>query len=115
MSVTLHGNGHAIIPAWAWALLVLEYLGLLIVGVVVVVRATRRMSRPATIVVGVLGVWTIAGTIAVFLDLDRSGDWRGGALSSSFVVVYGVVGAGVVWAIDRAVNLLSRRTRRATA
>jgi hypothetical protein len=65
------------------------------------------MSKPARVVVALVAVWTTAGSILVLLDLYRpTGDWRGSLVSACFVVLYGLVAAGVVWAIDKTAKRL---------
>jgi hypothetical protein len=90
-------------PAWAVVLVYVVVLGILIVGVLAVSRAAKRMSKPARIVVALVVVWTIVGATAVFLDAYRpAGDWGGSAVEGLFVVLYGLIAAGIVWAVDRA-------------
>jgi len=97
-------------PAWASALLIvatLGFVGLVIAGVWVMARAAKRMSRPAKIAVGFVAVWTTVFAMVAFLDAYRpSGDWRGGVVEASFAVLYGLVGSGVVWAVDKAAKRL---------
>jgi len=92
---------HAVLPGWASALLLLAYLVILIAGVRLMARTAKRMSKPGRIVVGLVAVWASAFAIVAFLDAYRpTGDWRGGAVEASFAVVYGLVAAGIVWAVD---------------
>jgi Na+/melibiose symporter-like transporter len=94
-------------PGWASALLLVAIVGILIAGVSVVARAAKRMSRPGRIVVGLVAVWTVGAAITVFVDADRpTGDWRGGVVAGSFVVLYGLVAAGIVWVVDKAAKRL---------
>ena len=89
-------------PGWAVALVYVAILGILTAGVWVIARAAKRMSRPGRIVVGLVTVWTIGVSIVVFLDTYRpTGDWRGGLVTVAFVVLYGLVAAGIVWAVDK--------------
>jgi hypothetical protein len=98
---------HAFLPGWAVALVYVAILGILIAGVTVMARAAGRMSRPGRIVVGLVAVWTIGVSIVVFLDAYRpTGDWRGGFVEVAFVVLYGLVAAGVVWAVDKTARRL---------
>jgi hypothetical protein len=104
-SVTGVGNGHVVyaFPGWALALAAVVILGLLTAGVWVMARAAKRMSRAGRVVVGLVAVWTVGFAIVAFLDAYRpTGDWRGGVVEGSFAVLYGLVAAGVVWAVDRA-------------
>jgi hypothetical protein len=106
---TLTAHGHVIyaFPGWALALLYLAILGSLSAGVWVLARAARRMSRPGRIVVGLVAAWTSVVAVVVFLDTDRPyGDWRGGLASVAFVVLYGLIAAGIVWAVDRTARRL---------
>lgn len=97
-------------PAWASALLIVAtigFVGLVIAGVWVVARAARRMSRPGKIAVGLVGLWTTVFAMVAFLDAYRpNGDWRGGVVEASFAVLYGLVGSGIVWALDKAAKRL---------
>ena len=89
-------------PGWAVALVYVAVLGVLLAGVVFIARAATRMSRPGRLVVGLVAVWTIGVSIVVFLDAYRpTGDWRGGLIEVAFVVLYGLLAAGVVWAVDK--------------
>ena len=39
----------------------------------------------------------------MFLDAYRpTGDWRGGLVEVAFVVLYGLVAAGIVWTVEKA-------------
>ncbi len=99
-------------PGWVRPLVIFAivvYLGLLVAGVAFVVRASGRLGRAGKIAVGIVGLWTVVGTVAAFLDLYRGSDLAGSALSSSFIVVYGLVGAGVVLATDWTARRLRRR------
>ena len=97
-------------PAWASALLIvatLGFVGLVIAGVWVMACAAKRMSRPAKISVGLVAVWTTVFAMVAFLDAYRpNGDWRGGVVEASLAVLYGLVGSGIVWAVDRAAKRL---------
>jgi hypothetical protein len=93
---------HHLIPGWAAALLIIAYLVILIAGVRVVAHAATRMSRLGRIVVGLVAVWTIGGAIATFLDAYRpTGDLGGSFVEASFIVLYGLVAAGIVLAVDK--------------
>jgi FtsH-binding integral membrane protein len=92
-------------PVWAVVLVYVAILGILFAGVWVVARAVRRMSKPARIVVGLVAVWTLVVGVVVFLDAYRpTGDWLGGLVSVAFVVLYGLVAAGIVWVVDATVR-----------
>jgi len=98
---------HAFLPLWAVALVYLAILGLLIAGVMALARDARRMSRPGRIIVGLIAAWTIVGAIVVVLDAYRpTGDWGGSAVEGLFVLLYGLVAAGIVWAVDRVATRL---------
>jgi hypothetical protein len=74
----------------------------LVAGVWVMARAAKRMSKPGKVVVGIVAVWTLVASVPVFLDAYRpTGDWRGGLFEVAFVVLYGLVAAGIVWAVDK--------------
>ena len=107
-SGTLHAQySHAFLPTWAVGLAYSAISVLLITAIVLIARATRRMSTPGRIIVGVVAAWTIFSAIAVFLDAYRpTGDWGGSIVESGFVVVYGLVAAGLVLAIDKGVRRL---------
>ena len=94
---------------WSPLLLVaiLGFVGLVIAGVWTIARAAKRMSRPAKIAVGLVAVWTTVFAIVAFLGAFRPrDDWRGGVLEASFAVAYGLVGSGIVWAVDKAAKRL---------
>jgi hypothetical protein len=60
------------------------------------------MSQAGRIVVGLVAVWTIAGAAVTFLDAYRPArDWGGSVAEASFVVLYGLVAAGIILAVDR--------------
>jgi hypothetical protein len=60
--------------------------------------------------VAVLAVWTSVGATAVFLDdVRHGGDWGGGITQSAFIVLYGLIGCAVVWAVDWTVRKLRHR------
>lgn len=102
---TVHGTVHRFLPIWAIALIYTAYFGIVITGVVVIARATTRMTRPGRIVVWLIASWASVGAIAAFLDAYRpAGDWLGGALEGSFIVLYGLVASAIVWAVDRGVR-----------
>jgi hypothetical protein len=104
---TLHGHVVYASPFWAVVLVYVAILGLLITGVWVMARAARRMSRPGRIVVGLIAVYALVGAVVAFLDAYRpTGDWRGGIVEGSFIVLYGLVAAGIVWAVDKAAKRL---------
>jgi hypothetical protein len=43
----------------------------------------------------------------ISLDAYRpTGDWGGGIFEGSFIVLYGLVAAGIVWAVDKAAKRL---------
>ncbi len=99
-------------PGWVRPLVIFAivvYLGLLVAGIAFVARASSGLGRAGKIAVGIVGLWTVVGAVAAFLDLYHGSDWAGSALSSSFIVVYGLVGAGVVLAIDWTARRLRRR------
>ena len=103
--VTLTAHGHLVraFPGWAVALVYVAILGVLVAGVWVMARATKQMSMPGRIVVGLVAVWTLGAAVPVFLDAYRpTGDWRGGLVEVAFVVLYGLVAAGIVWAVEKA-------------
>lgn len=82
---------------------ILGLLGLVIAGIWVMACAARRMSRPGQIVVGLVAVYALAGAVVAFLDGYRpTGDWRGGVVEGAFIVLYGLVATGIVWAVDKA-------------
>ena len=101
--VPLHEvHEHALLPGWAWALLIVAYLVILSTGVWVTACAAKRMSKPGKIVVGLVAVWTGIFAVVAFLDAYRpTGDWRGGVFEGSFTVIYGLVAAGIVWGVDK--------------
>lgn len=100
-----HGHLVHLLPAWAVALVYAAYLAIVITAVVAMARATTRMSRPGRIFAWLIAAWAIAAAIAVFVDAYRpTGDWKGGALEASFVVVYGLVASGIVWVVDTGVR-----------
>lgn len=90
------------VPGWASALAIAAILGLLVAGVWFMARAARRMSRAGQIVAGLVAVYTFVGTVVAFLDAYRpTGDWRGALVEGAFLVLYGLVAAGIVWAVDK--------------
>jgi hypothetical protein len=103
----LHGHVVYAFPLWAVLLVCVAILSLLITGVWVMARAARRMSRPGRIVVGLIAVYALVGAVVAFLDAYRpADDWRGGIFEASFIVLYGLVAAGIVWAVDKAAKRL---------
>jgi hypothetical protein len=103
--VTLTAHGHLVhaFPGWAVALVYIAILGVLVVGVRVMARAAKQMSKPGRIVVEVAAVWASVFAIVAFLDAYRpTGDWRGGLVEVAFVVLYGLVAAGIVWTVEKA-------------
>ena len=89
-------------PGWAVALVYLAILGILFAWGTGMARAATRMSRPAKIVVGLVAVWTVAFAIVAFLDGYRpTGDWGGSLVEAAFAVLYGLVAATIVWAVDK--------------
>jgi len=101
--VPLHQvHENALLPGWASALLILAYFVILVAGVWVIARAAKRMSKPGRIAVGLVAVWTIGGATVTSLDAYRpTGDWRGSVVAASFVVLYGLVAAGIVWGVEK--------------
>jgi hypothetical protein len=110
--IVLSGRfSHALVPTWAVVLVYVAVLAVLIAGVVLIARAAPRMTKPGRILVGIVAAWTIIGAIAVFLDAYRpTGDWGGSIVESGFAVLYGLVAAGIVLAIDK----IARRFRAAS-
>jgi hypothetical protein len=106
LSGTWHARfSHALVPMWVVVLVYGAIVALLIAAVVLIVRAAPRMTKPGRIIVAIVGAWTIVAAIGVFLDAYRpTGDWGGSIVESGFVVVYGLVAAGVVLAIDKVVR-----------
>jgi hypothetical protein len=75
---TVHGTVHRFFPIWAVGLIYAAYLGIVITGVVVMGRATTRMTRPGRILVWLIALWATVSGIAAFLDVYRpTGDWLG--------------------------------------
>ena len=92
-------------------LLYVAILAAVIGGVVLIARAATRMSRPARIIVAVIAMWTIFDAIGAFLNgYQPNGDWVGGLWASAFEVLYGLIAAGIVLAVDTVV-----KRRRATS
>ena len=82
-------------------------LGVLVAGVWVMARAAKQISKRGRIVVALVAVSTLGAAVPVFLDAYRpTGDWRGGLVEVAFVVLYGLVAAGIVWAVERAAKRL---------
>jgi len=101
-SGTDHGHLVHAFPGWAVALVYLAILGILIAWGTAMARAAKHMSKPARIAVGLVAVWTVAFAIVAFLDGYRpTGDWGGALVEAAFVVLYGLVAATVVWAVDK--------------
>jgi hypothetical protein len=104
---------HALVPMWAVVLVYVALLAVLITAIVLISRAATRMTKPGRIIVGIVAVWTIFAAIAVFIASRPTGDWVGGFVESGFVVVYGVVAAAIVLAIDKVVRLFRAASLRA--
>lgn len=103
---------HALLVGWRWLPAFTVVLGLVFiaVGVVLVARVRKNLSRPGRIVVAVITVWTAVVATVVFLDDVRHwGDWGGGGFQAGFIVLYGLVGCAIVWAVDTGVRTLRRR------
>jgi hypothetical protein len=60
------------------------------------------MSRAAKIVVLLVALITVGAALAAYFAYRNSADGQGGALWA-LLVLYGLVGAGVVWGVDSAV------------
>jgi hypothetical protein len=104
---TVHGHVVYAFPIWAAVLVYVAILSLLFTGVWVMAGAARRMSRPGRIVTGLIAVYVLFGAFVAFVDAYRpTGDWRGGIFEGSFIVLYGLVAAGLVWAVDKAAKRL---------
>jgi hypothetical protein len=104
---------HALLPGRAWTLLVAAYLVVLIAGIRIAIRGAKGMSRPGRIVVVLVAVWTIGGAVVGFVDVyTPTGDWRGGVVEASFAALYGLVAAGIVWAVEQDCDPVSRRPGR---
>jgi hypothetical protein len=81
-------------------------------GVVYVVRRTPRLTRPARFLVVIVGVWTILAAGTVFVqDLRPAHDWGGALVSGFFIVLYGLIGCGVVLLVDAFVKRLHQPKR----
>jgi len=87
-------------------LVLLAVLALDIAGVVLVVRRNRQLSRAARIVIAVVSAWTLV--VALILFVQNAGDVGGAIVTSAFVVLYGLIGCGVVFLVDAVVRRIRR-------
>ena len=65
------------------------------------------MSRLAKIVLLLVAVATVGAALAAYFANRNSTDGQGGALWG-LLVFYGLVGVGVVWAVDAAIRRFRR-------
>jgi ABC-type Fe3+-siderophore transport system permease subunit len=108
--VTIHG--HLVGSLWLLRVGIVLAFGLVVAGAVLMARHRKSLSRPARIVV--VGIASLAAwaAIAVLLDAGQSGhDWGDAAVSVAFIVLYGLVGCAIVFAVDRTVMKIRRRPR----
>jgi ABC-type Co2+ transport system permease subunit len=102
------------LAGWWWLLAVGMTLGLVFVtaGVFLVARRRKNLSRPGRIAVVVIAAWACLGATAVFLDdVRHGGDWGGGIVQGASIVLYGLIGCAVVWAVERTLKKVLRRAR----
>ena len=107
--VTLHLDRQV---GWLGAIVLIVLVAVLVLdiaGVVFVVRRNRRLSRAARVVVAVIAAWTLV--VAAVLFVQDASDWRGAFWTDAFVVLYGVIGCGVVFGVDA----VARRLRQSKA
>ena len=65
------------------------------------------MSRPGRIVLLLIALATVAGTLAAYFANRNSTDGQGGALWP-LLLFYGLLGAGIVWIVDKAIRRFRR-------
>jgi hypothetical protein len=65
------------------------------------------MSRPGRIVLLLIAVATVGAALAAYFVYRNSTDGQGGALWG-ILILYGLVGAGIVWGVDAAVRRFRR-------
>ena len=108
--VPIRGQGHFGLISVIILLVLVALFAADAAGIVFVVRRNRRLTRPGRLLVGIVAVWTVAAAIAVFVqELQPGDDWWGAFVSSSFIVLYGLVACGVVFLVDSLVRRLRRR------
>jgi hypothetical protein len=110
--VISRGVIHGVRVGWWWLPTVTEVLGLglIALGVVLVARGWKHLRRPGRIAIAVIAVWTaVAATAVVLNDVRHWGDFGGGVFQGAFMVLYGLMGCAIVWAVDTGVRTVRRR------
>lgn len=107
--VAVHGHRSGLLTVIALVALVLLF-AIDAGGVLIVVRWNRRLTRPGRVLVGIVSLWTIVVAAAVFVQELRPGDdWGGALVSTAFIVLYGLIGCGVVFLADPFARQFRRR------
>src|SRR5262249_51849955 len=103
---------HGLVVGFLWlpTFSVILGLGFIAVGVVLVARGRKNLSRLGRSAVTLIAVSTAIRATAVCLaDVGHWSEWGGGAFHGAFIVLYGLIGCGVVRALDTAARSVRRR------